>query len=399
MLVDVSEKLSASAVALIEPWACVENGYATQERRGSKEDGRVLVVAEKELSSDKCRGFFDRFGKPLKITWISKFDPPDMDVPIKRVDSIDAVGEEEFDDVLYFGAEAVTVERLFPKVAPGGLLNIVQCGETFERDVVTMVGRFHYGCIRMTGTCGWDPADSMERIPENGEIRSGDKIHVVGAGGPMGVMHVIRAITLGVDGISVYASDIDVERLAKLTAIAEPIAKDHGLVYQQHSAGQDECPEVFDYTVIMAPVSALVSRAVKDTAAGGIINVFAGIPADVSAEIDLNAYIEKGLYFIGTSGSVLEDMRTVLARVESGKLDTNVCVGAVCGLDGAVEGIRAIEGRSIGGKIIVYPGCKGLKLVRLEDLAGVLEEAGAAISERGWDKEAEELLLRKFGVI
>jgi len=396
MLVGVSDDLSASAIALVEPWACVENGYATRERRRLKENGRMLIVAEKELSAERLGGFFERFGRSAEITWVSTSGPPDVDIAIKRADSIDVLEDEGFDDVLYFGAGAVTVERLFPKVAPKGLINIVQCGDVFDRDVVTMVGRFHYGCIRLTGTRGWEPADSMERIIESGEVRRGDKVHVVGAGGPMGLMHVIRAITLGVDGISVFASDIDAERLAKLTAIAGPIAKNHKVDYHERSAAESERSECFDYTVIMAPVSELVSAAVQDAAVGGIINIFAGIPADVSAEIDLNAYIEKGLYFVGTSGSVLADMRAVLAKVESGVLDTNVCVGAVCGLAGAVEGIRAIEERSIGGKIIVYPCCKGLGLVRLEDLESVIGRAGAEASERGWSKEAEESLLREF---
>src|SRR5512136_489693 len=35
-LIPVSEDLSASAVALVEPWACVEDSYANPERRGVK---------------------------------------------------------------------------------------------------------------------------------------------------------------------------------------------------------------------------------------------------------------------------------------------------------------------------------------------------------------------------
>jgi hypothetical protein len=47
----------------------------------------------------------------------------------------------------------------------------------------------------------------------------------------------------------------------------------------------------------------------------GIVNVFAGIPADKTALVDLDAYVAKQLYFIGTSGSVLKDMQQVLAKV------------------------------------------------------------------------------------
>ena len=82
----------------------------------------------------------------------------------------------------------------------------------------------------------------------------------------------------------------------------------------------------------MAPVPALVAQAVQAAAPGGIINIFAGIPADKTAELDLDAYIEKQLYFIGTSGSTLDDMKQVLAKVVSRQLDTNLSVAAVSGL-------------------------------------------------------------------
>ena len=112
----------------------------------------------------------------------------------------------------------------------------------------------------------------------------------------------------------------------------------------------------------MAPVPALVAQAVLDAAPGGRINIFAGIPADKTAALDLDAYIQKQLYFIGTSGSVLEDMKQVLAKVVSLRLDTNLSVAAVSGLDGAIDGIRAVEKNLMPGKIIVYPSCRGIKV-------------------------------------
>jgi len=81
---------------------------------------------------------------------------------------------------------------LFAKIALNGILNIALCGGRLGRDVVTTVGRVHYGGIRIVGTMGSDPAESMKVIPDTDEIRPGNKINVVGAGGPMGMMHVIR---------------------------------------------------------------------------------------------------------------------------------------------------------------------------------------------------------------
>ena len=91
------------------------------------------------------------------------------------------------------------LKSCFGRLLPRGLINIVQCGQKFGKPVITTVGRVHYGGIRIIGTTGSDPAESMATIPPSGEIRKGDKINVIGAGGPMGVMHVIRNICQGVE--------------------------------------------------------------------------------------------------------------------------------------------------------------------------------------------------------
>jgi len=95
---------------------------------------------------------------------------------------------------------------------------------------------------------------------------------------------------------------------------------------------------------------------------------------------------------------VMDDMRAVLAKVESGALDTNVSVAAVSGLDGAVDGIRAVEAQSVAGKIMVYPACKGLPLTRLEDLPRSLPDVAAKLVEGVWTKAAEDALLQSFHV-
>ena len=394
MLIPVSEKLSASAVALVEPWACVEDAYASPERRNLKLNGRMLVVADTEPAENGIVNFFNRYGKPAQLTWASEFTAPTgLDVAIRQAADIPGLAEAGYDDVIYFGSNAGTAEALFGKLAPAGLLNIVLCG---GRDVVTMVGRVHYGGIRVIGTEGTNPAGSMERIPKTGEIRPGDKINVIGAAGPMGTMHVIRNICQGVNGISVLAGDTDDNRLAQLSRTAEVLAGKNNVEYRACNPQKEQVVDAFDYTVIMVPATELVADAVKTAAAGGIINIFAGIPATVTAEIDLDTYIEKRLHFIGTSGSVLEDMKQVLTKVESGGLDTNVSVAAICGLDGAIEGIRAIDNRSIAGKIIVYPACKGLGLTELANLREEMPEVDECLSEGMWTRQAERKLLEGY---
>lgn len=207
------------------------------------------------------------------------------------------------------------------------------------------------------------------------------------------MMHVIRNICQGVEAVSVYASDVDDNRLETLSRIAAPLAQKNAVGYETFNPTKQEASQKFHYTAIMAPIPALVAASIHGAAENGLINIFAGIPATVSGEIDLDTYIEKRLYFIGTSGSTLEDMKRMLVKTEAGRLDTNVSVAAVSGLDGAVEGIRAVENRTIAGKIIVYPPCKGLGLTRLEELDEKLPEVGAKLKDGLWTNAAEKTLL------
>ncbi len=397
LLLPVSDELSCSAVALVEPWACVEDAYACEERTNIKAGGKMLIVADVTASKNALVSLFTNYGRPAQITWISKSEPPkNLGIEIIRASNISQLADGLYDDVIYFGSNAKVVEALFAKVAAHGLLNIALCGGKFSRDVTTTVGRVHYGGIRIIGTTGSEPADSMEIIPTTGEIRSGDRINVIGAGGPMGMMHVIRNVCQGVEGVSIFAGDIDNDRLEILTRIAGPLAEKNAIRYMAYNPAKQKISEAFDYTVLMAPVPELVAASVLSAAEGGLINIFAGIPATVTAKINLETYIQKRLYFIGTSGSTLDDMRRMLEKVESGGLDTNVSVAAICGLKGAVDGIRAVENRSVAGKIIVYPACKDLGLVLLSELSGKMPDVARYLNNGLWTKQAEQRLLSRF---
>jgi L-sorbose 1-phosphate reductase len=381
MLICAPEHLSASAIALVEPWGCVEDAYACAERQSLKQDGQMLIAADKDLPDDVMENLFIRYGRPAKIT---------------KTRNLSALPDAAFDDVIYFGSDAKTAEKLFAKVASHGLLNIVLCGGTLGRNIAAQVGRVHYGGIRIIGTTGSDPAESMKCIPPTGELRPGDTVNVIGAGGPMGVMHVIRNICLGMERTSVCAADVDDHRLDALSEVAAQLAQKAGVAYKANNVSKNKPGESFTYIALMAPVPALVTEAVKNAAEGAIINIFAGIPAAVTAEIDLDRYIANRLYFIGTSGSTIDDMKRVLAKVEAGSLDTNVSVAAVCGLEAAVEGIRAVENRLMAGKILVYPDCTGLPLTPLDKLGERLPEVANCLKNGLWSKEAEEELLRAY---
>ncbi len=398
MLVPVPEHLSASAVALVEPWACVENGYANNETRQIKPNSTMLIAADVVATSGELEDLFKQYGRPGRILWISQYQTPAIPgITVESRPDPGLLNDADLDDIIYFGSNPDRAESLLPKLAPQGLLNIVLCGKNFGRDIITPIGRIHYSRIRITGTTGYKPADSMKHIPQTGEIRPGNKVNVVGAAGPMGTMHVIRAICQGIRDISVFAGDVDTGRLAALAKLAEPLAKANAVPYSQYNPAKDYVPESFDYIVVMTPAPQLTADSVRTAAKGAIINIFAGIPATVSAKIALDTYIEKQLYFVGTSGSTPDDMKTILAHVEAGRLDTNLSVSAVCGLDGAADGLKAMENRRITGKIIVYPACKGLPLTPLTKLAEQIPDVAACLNNGLWTIQAEQKLLEMYG--
>jgi L-sorbose 1-phosphate reductase len=396
MLIPASEELSASAIGLVEPWACVEDAYVAPERTTARAGGRMLIVAD---AGHAVRGVEETFAPGAPPKRIVCVLPTPTAAPLgghacEEFGSLQSLEGQTFDDILYFGATPETVEALDKMVAPHGLLNVVLGGKKIGKNVSISVGRVHYGGIRITGTTGDNAAASLATIPVKPEIRSGDKILVIGAAGPMGVMHVIRNLCQGVAGIEVTGTDFDDHRLAQLTEKAAPLAQKNGLRYQSINPNTSSVavPKA-SYTVLMVPVAPLVAKAVEDSLPGGIINIFAGIPAGVSQELNLDAYIEKRLTFIGTSGSVLEDMRIVLRKVVEGSLDTNLSVGAVSGMKGAIAGIRAVENRTITGKIMVYPMLHDLDLTPLEQLAEKLPAVHAKLRNGQWNREAENELV------
>ncbi len=385
---------AASAFALAEPWACGEDAYQEVQRQTLKAGGRLLIVSCSPGCKSDAHAFLDANDLSAETVRVAL---PSSGCKCKgALNSLDDVADNSFDDILYMGSDADVLEAIFAKGTKGALFILCQCGGTFGRPVMTPVGGVHYRGFRIVGTVGSDPAAAVAAIPERCELRKGDKVNVIGAAGPMGVTHVIRDLCVG-DDVTVYAADLNDERLVALAKIAEPTAAANGTTYIGYNPKNTQPDVAFDMQVVMAPVPALVAAAVTGCAPRGIIDIFAGIPADQSGEIDLDTYCANQLYFIGTSGSTMDDIEIVLNHVAAGRINTNVSVAAIAGLDDAVLGIRKVEKQEVPGKIMVYPGCKGLKLTLLSDLADTLPTVAAQLVDGVWTKEAEEALLAHYG--
>jgi threonine dehydrogenase-like Zn-dependent dehydrogenase len=383
-LIPAAEDKSASAVALAEPWACVEASYATRERNAIKAGGRLLVVVAEGREAKGVTECFSPDGEPREVRTCSPSE-------------VAGLAAESFDDIVYFGSDKATIDVLNDKLAARGIINIVLGGRKIGQLVSVGVGRVHYGLTRWVGTVGDHAAESYRHIPTTGEIRANDRILVVGAGGPMGQMHVIRSICLDLPGLRVVGTDVDDSRIDALRRKAEPMAKAHGVALRLVNPQHEPLDGTFTYFALMAPVGALVADAIQNAGAGAIINIFAGIPAPTRHDLDLDAYIAKRCFLLGSSGSTIDDMRIVLQKVERDQLDTNASVDAISGMAGAVDGIAAVENRTLAGKIIVYPMLHDLGLIPLAALQERFPTVAEKLDDGKWTRAAERELLRVAG--
>lgn len=390
-LIPVSEGPSASAVALIEPWACVEAAYAWGERQHLKDGGRLLVVVE---SRRRVAGLAELVAAhaPRSVSLVGSADAEAVGAAFETV-NLDELSGPTFDDIVYFGSDAATIEKLGPLLKPFGILDLVLGGTPIGTPVPVDVGRVHYDLIRYVGTTGDNAAEGYAKIPAQCELRPDDRVAIVGAAGPMGLMHTIRTAVSGVPGVSMDAVDVDDARLAHLASVLEPVAAAHGVPVSVRNSRTSPLEPGYSYIAVMVPAPALIAQAVELAGENAIVNAFAGFAIGTMAPLDLDAVASRGVYMVGTSGSRIQDMKAMLAKVESGQLDTNVSLWAVTGMAGVADAIESVNNRTSGGKIMVYPSLHDLGLVTLNELPEKLPSVAAAMVDGRWTKAAEEALL------
>ncbi len=409
-LIPVDEEPSGSAIALLEPWACVEASYASPERSTLAPRGRLLVVAE---AGHAVEGLAPLLAVPpatvtavlpdegqraalAAVAGAAGADPGAGELAPPAIAfhaDPGALPAGSFDDIVYFGADAARIELLQGLLAPRGVIDVVLAGRRIGRPVAVDVGRIHYDLVRWVGTSGPAAADGYAIAPSDGELREGDRVAVIGAAGPMGFMHTVRTASSTLTGLSLTAVDIDDARLEHLARIAGPLATRHGIPAAFLNSRTDPPEPGFSYVAVMVPAPPLVAEAVNLAGDGCRINIFAGFAAGTRAAIDLDAVLARGVYLFGTSGSEIPDMKTVIGKLVRGELDTNVSVDAITGMEGVRDALAAVDARTSGGKIVVYPALHELGMVRLVELAERLPGVAAGLHDGCWTRAAEEALL------
>ncbi len=419
-LLPLKDATGYAEAGLTEPWACVERSYSLEYRQGLKPDGVAWFVGgtgEYTVS----RGL-DEKGHPRKIV-TSDAPAPFRDylrdkaaglgiefVELEGLDYEKALAETEgrgFDDIIVLEANADAIEKVAENLAKRGILAIV-ADEPLSRPVNVDIGRIHYDHRTYVGAGGTDVARAYDT-----EIRSTLKADgmawFVGAGGPMGRMHVQRALESSQKPRRILATDISATRLSDLEETFGPEAEAHGVELVCLNPTELEAEEYherlsslsagrgFDDIVMLAPVPALTSQASAYLAPGGVLSVFAGLARGTGAQVDLTiVYSPQQARIIGSTASTIDDLKGMLRKTESGELSPNRSVAAIAGLSGAKDGIVAMRDTVYPGKIVVFPQIADLELTALPDLKDVLPGVYAKLKNgREWTHEAEEELLRE----
>ena len=388
MLLHVSASASAASLGLIEPWATVEGAYSGAERVAPLPRGRMLVAIEEGAAVEGLAELVAA-GSPSVLVRLEAAAPANSSLD-RQLDSLNG---QLFDDIVYFGSRSAFLDRLGDLLDNHGLLNTVLGGRQLDGLVSIDIGRVHYHFIRYCGTPLSDPRAGYAWLPGTAALRPGDSISIIGAAGPMGLMHTVRAVSCGIPDLSIVATDLSDERLQHLESVVSPLAEDRGIPVRYLNTQRDQAPADTSYLVCLVPIPDVVAKAVETAGEGAIVNAFAGIPTGVKGQLNLQRIIDKQIFLTGSSGSGHADMAAVLERIESGALDTTISLDAVCGMAGFPDAIRSVIERTSSGKIVVYPSLHDLPLVRLADLDEVLPAVAAKLVDGRWTSAAEQALL------
>ncbi len=426
-LIPVQPGTGYAESALTEPWACVIASYQLPYRTTLKPGGTTWIVGG-AASGDAhytIGAGFDERAHPARLlltdvpptfaAWLRERAAA-LGVEVADVDRVSGAADQKpgfpektwfhrasVDDIVLLRPDAGLIEAVSPYLADGGIVALV-AGEPLDRKVQVDIGRTHYNGWLYAGGAGPDIARAYDRVPVRSELKPGGRAWFVGAGGPMGRMHVQRAIQIADGPATILCTDVSTPRLDDLRATfaAEAQAKGVHLVClnplekDAYASGMAAFEELgFDDIIVLAPVPAVVSEANAYLAPGGVMNIFAGVARGTSAALDLSAVYLRDVRIIGHSASTIDDLRLMLHQAESGELSPNRSVAAVGSLDAARDGLQAVMDAVYPGKIVIYPQIKDFPLTAVPDLKDTLPSVYAKLKDgREWTREAEEEFLR-----
>jgi threonine dehydrogenase-like Zn-dependent dehydrogenase len=418
-LLPIAKSTGYAEAALTEPWACVVASYRITRRLSILPEGILWVIgapgddgnyslnlnifSRLVIATDVTGSVRDELRMSAENGEFELVETPTFE-SIAQAEDLRLPAGSLIDDMIVLGADADIVEKTATFLGKHGIMNIV-ADQPLSRPVRIDVGKIHYQNHSYVGTSTRMVGNGYEPVRLPSELKPEGIAWFIGAGGPMGQMHVQRAIEMKGDPSRVLATDIDTARLKSLRDRFIRLADRRGVdlqVVNPNEMSREEFDRLlrkftgdlgFDDIVVLAPVASLISEAVPYLADEGLMNIFAGVPIGTIADLDLSGVYLRNVRIVGSSGSKLTDMRDTLDAVESGHLNTNASVAAIGGIDASWDGMLATKEGQFPGKIIIYPQVH-LPLTAVSDLKDVLPKVAAKLADgMFWNNDAEEELL------
>ena len=419
-LLPVNDGMGYAESALLEPWGCVMAAYTQRRRLAPKPGGTAWIVGQ---PGDQTEFTSSLQLKPAVLVLT------DVPASVKRMaaatgaqlierngltaEDYGALSQEltkgaGFDDIVLLNpnsAYAVGAAARF--IARRGSFNLVG-SSPLDGLVKVDLGRLHYDYIALVGSNGLDLAASYGTKRNRCEMRAGGTAVFVGAGGPMGQMHVQRALELPGGPKLVIATEVSDVRLKTLKDMFAPLAAKQGRTIEffnpansklsfrdfvlQRTAGQGA-----DDVVVSVPVAKLIEEGASVMKSDGMLVVFAGVPNGTYGAVNLSNVYLFNAQFTGTSGLTIADQSLVMERRVAGTLSPGRSVAAIGGLNSAAEALQSVMDGRFPGKVVLFPQIPSLPLMGLDAVQDRLPEVAAKLGENlMWTNEAEEALIDKL---
>ena len=420
-LLPVEDSMGYAEASLLEPWGCVLAAYTQRRRLDPKKDGVMWIIGNPGdtatytfskgleapaaiILSDVPEAISELAGRTSAKIIVRNGITPDQFHELAE----EHTGSNGFDDIIMLDPRSADlVGNVATYIARRGTMNLV--GKSPLNGLVqTDVGRLHYDYIAFIGNQGPDISASYGEQRNRCELHPKGVTVFVGAGGPMGQMHVQRALELPDGPTTVIATEVSDQRLEAIVERFAPLAEQNGrrlLTFNPQTNEQSLHEFVMEATggtgaddvVVSVPIADVMAEGdtlMNDT---GMLVFFAGVPNGTMAPMNLsNVYLSNAQY-TGTSGLTLEDQRQVLSQASQGSLSPGRSVGAIGGMNVAREGIQAVIEGSYAGKIVIFPQIEDLPLIGLDELDGALPEIAEKLEPGNmWTREAEEALFEKY---
>jgi threonine dehydrogenase-like Zn-dependent dehydrogenase len=418
-LIPVQPGTGYAESALTEPWTCVLTAYRLNYRARMKPGGTAWIIgtdAGGESAYTIGSGFEegshpDRLlltDVPADFARSLKSRAETLGIQVAEVDDVTSPPVQQVDDIVLLGPDPGLIESASPYLAEFGVFAII-AHQPLARKVELDVGRIHYNRWLYVGGPGPDVAQAYVNSaqsatgPARSTLKPGGRAWFVGAGGPMGRLHVQRAIEIPDGPRAILCTARSNDRLPVVESIYRADAEAKGIRFDCTSLADEDYQEtldevgrgMFDDIVVLAPSAAAIEEAAEYLAPRGVMNIFAGVRRGTKARLDLSDVYLKGKRFIGHSGLTTENMRIALEQVETGEFSANRLAAAVGSLGAFRAGLRAVKDGEFSGKVVIFPHIKELPLTPLPDLRDKLPGVYAKLKNgREWTKEAEDEFLR-----